>query len=218
MVDGHYRVPLPWRYDPLYLPNNKVVAERRGLLLKKRLLRDKAMGEKYKATMTDYIEKGHAEGIPEEELELKDRSAWYFLHHPVTHPLKPDNVRVVYDCATKYGRTSLNQQLLAAPDQTNQLVGVLSRFRRESVGVVADIEGLLHQVLVEPKDYDVLRFLWWPNGNLFGEIEEYRMLKHLLGAMSSPSIAGFCLQKTAELYGREFEADTVDSETQHVRG
>ena len=35
MVDGHYQVALPWRYDPPYLPNNRVVAERRGLLLKK---------------------------------------------------------------------------------------------------------------------------------------------------------------------------------------
>ena len=46
MVDGHYQVALPWRYDPPYLPNNRVVAERRGLLLKKRLLRDEALREK----------------------------------------------------------------------------------------------------------------------------------------------------------------------------
>ena len=211
MVDGHYQVALPWRYYPPYLPNNRVVAERRGLLLKKRLLRDEAMREKYKATMTDYIEKGHAERIPEEELELNDRPVWYLPHHPVTHPLKPDKVRVVYDCAAKYGGTSLNQQLLPGPDQTNQLIGVLSRFRQETVGVVADIEGMFHQVLVEPKDCDVLRFLWWPNGDLSREMEEYRMVKHLFGATSSPSIANFCLQKTAELHGREFEADTVET-------
>ena len=211
MVDGHYQIALPWRYDPPYLPNNRVVAERRGLLLKKRLLRDEALREKYKATMTDYIEKGHAERIPEEELEVNDRPVWYLPHHPVIHPLKPDKVRVVYDCAAKYGGTSLNQQLLPGPDQTNQLVGVLSRFRQESVGVVADIEGMFHQMLVEPKDCDVLRFLWWPNGDLSGEMEEYRMVKHLFGATSSPSIANFCLQKTAESHGKEFEADTVET-------
>ena len=59
-------------YDPPYLPNNRVAAERRSLLLKKRLLRDEALHEKYKVTMTDYIEKGHAERIPEEELEVND--------------------------------------------------------------------------------------------------------------------------------------------------
>ena len=34
VVDGHYQVALSWRYDPPYLPNNKVVAERRALFLK----------------------------------------------------------------------------------------------------------------------------------------------------------------------------------------
>lgn len=67
----------------------------------------------------------------------------------------------------------MNQQLLQRPDQTNQLVGVLSRFRQETVGMVADIEGMFHQVLVEPKDCDALRFLWWPSGDSSGEMEEY---------------------------------------------
>jgi hypothetical protein len=26
MIDGHYQVALPWRYNPPYLPNNKIVA------------------------------------------------------------------------------------------------------------------------------------------------------------------------------------------------
>ena len=62
--------------------------------------------------MTDYIEKGHAERIPEEALDVNDRPVWCLPHHPVTHPPKPDKVTVVYDCAAKYGGTSLNQQLL----------------------------------------------------------------------------------------------------------
>ena len=136
---------------------------------------------------------------------------WYLPHHPVTHPLKSAKVRVVYDCAAKYGGTSLNQQLLQGPDQTNQLVGVLSRFRQEPIGVVADIEAMFHQVLVEPKDCDALRFLWWPNGDLSRELEEYRMVKHLFGATSSPSIANFCLKKTAELHGEGFEEQTVET-------
>ena len=201
MVDGHFQVALPWRHEPPFLPNNRVVAERRGLLLKKRLLKDKALLQKYKTTMADYIENGHAERVPDEELEVKDRPVWYLPHHPVTHPLKPGKVRVVYDCAAKYGGTSLNQQLLQGPDQTNQLVRVLSRFRQEPIGVVADIEAMFHQVLVEPKDWDALRLLRWPNGDLFRELEEYRMVKHLFGATSSLSIANFCLKKTAELDG-----------------
>ena len=211
MVDGHFQVSLPWRHDPPFLPNNRIVAERRGFLLKKRLLKDEALFEKYKTTMTDYIENSHAEKVPKEELEVKDRTVWYLPHHPVTHPLKPDKVRVVYDCAAKFGQTSLNHQLLQGPDQTNQLVGVLSRFRQETVGMVADIEAMFHQVLVDPKDCDALRFLWWPNGDLTKEMEEYRMVKHLFGATSSPSVANFCLRKTAQLYQEEFDAEVVET-------
>jgi len=39
MVDGHFQAALPWRHDPPFLPNNRIVAERRGFLLKKRLLK-----------------------------------------------------------------------------------------------------------------------------------------------------------------------------------
>ena len=49
---------------------------------------------------------------------------------------------------------------------TNSLVGVLLRFHWEPVAVVAEFEALFHQILVDPKDVDALRFLWFPNGNL----------------------------------------------------
>ena len=72
-VNGHFQVALPWRHDPPYLPNNKVMAERRALLLKRRLMKDEDLLEKYRTTMNDYIEKGHTEMVPEEELNLRNR-------------------------------------------------------------------------------------------------------------------------------------------------
>jgi hypothetical protein len=197
IVDSHFQVALPWRNNPPYLPNNKMVAERRGLLLKKRLLRDDELLKKYRTTLNEYLEKVYAEKIPQEQLDMENRPIWYLPHHPVTHPLKPEKVR---DCPSislcccqprkaSYGRTSLNQQLLQGPDQTNQLTGVLVRFREESVAMVADVEAMFHQVLVEPRDCDALRFLWWPSEDLSGETGEYRMTRHLFGATSSPSVA-----------------------------
>ena len=99
VVDGHFQVVLPWRNNPPYLPNNKVVAERQGFLLKKRLLRYDDLLRKYQTTMNDYMEKRYTEKVPREQLEVNDRLIWYLPHHPVTHPLKPNKVRVVYDCA-----------------------------------------------------------------------------------------------------------------------
>ena len=64
-----------------------------------------------------YIEKVHAEKIPAEEVNPKINPVWYLPHHPVVHSLKPDKVRVVYDCAAKYKHVSLNEQLLQGPDK-----------------------------------------------------------------------------------------------------
>ena len=211
MIDGRYQVALPWRYNPPYLPNNKIVALRRAFFLKKRLMKNENLHIKHQETMNSYIDDGHAEKIPKEELEPDDRPVWYVPHHPVVHPLQLEKVRVVCDCAATYKGTSLNQQLMSGPDQTSQLVGVLIRFRQEKVGLVADIEAMFHQVLVEPKDRDVLRFLWWPNADLSKELEEYRMVKHLFGATSSPSVTNFCLWKTAELNCKEFDDVTTDT-------
>ena len=47
-------------------------------------------------------------------------------------------------------------------------------------------------------DADLLRFLWWPNGDFNQQMVEYRMVVHLFGATSSPSCANFALRKCAE--------------------
>ena len=94
---------------------------------------------------------------------------------------------------------------MQGPDLTNSLVGVLTRFREDPVGFMGDVEAMFHQVSVLPSQYDYLRFLWWPDGNLEGELQEYRMVVHLFGAVSSPSVANFALKQTAtdneEQYG-----------------
>ena len=117
------------------------------------------------------------------------------------HPLKPE--KVVFDCAAQFAETSLNKQLLQDSDLTNRIVGVLSRFRQETVGLTADIQSMFHQVRVEPRDCDALRFLWWPGGDLSAELVEYRMVKHIFRATSSPSVVNFCLKKTAMMEERQ---------------
>ncbi|XP_067055972.1 uncharacterized protein [Acropora muricata] len=198
-VGSHFQVALPWRPGCPHLTNNKSMAELRLQLLKKRLRKDEDLLAKYRTTMQEYIVKGHAQKVPKEELHFKEQPVWYLPHHPVTHPLKPGKVRVVFDCAA-----SLNQQLLQGPDLTNPLVGVLIRFRQEPIAMAADIEAMFHQVYVDPQDRDALRFLWWPDGDLQKEPEEYRMMKHL-------SCVNFCLQKTASTYQEEFEPDTIQT-------
>ncbi|XP_072164399.1 uncharacterized protein [Diadema setosum] len=220
IAGGHYEVGLPWRHWPPNLPNNRYLAEARLRYLKKKLEKDDALKERYTKTVEDYITKGYAERVPiqtreaghqEEKDEKPTSNTWYLPHHAVVHPRKPDKVRVVFDCAAKYQGTSLNNELLQGPDHTNNLVGVLLRFRQEPVAVVGDVEAMFHQVKVPDRDCDALRFLWWEKGELATEPKEYRMKVHLFGATSSPSCAGFALRKTAEDHQSEYDGDAVDT-------
>ena len=127
-VDGHFQVSLPWRYDPPYKLNNTAMAERRALFLKRCLMKDEEFLRRYRTTVNDFIERRNVERVPEEELNTRDKPAWYRPYYPVKHLLKPGKVRVVHDCAAKFGQTAL---------------------------VVADIEAMFDQFLVDRKDCDI---------------------------------------------------------------
>ncbi|XP_030843475.1 uncharacterized protein LOC115924777 [Strongylocentrotus purpuratus] len=138
--DGHFEMPLPLKTD-VQLPNNKPTF------------------------MENIIEKGYAEKVPDEELDLDNKAVWYIPHHGVYHPKKPNKIRVVFDCSAEYEGEVLNRHLLQGPDMTNNLVGVLCRFRKDHVAFTCDIEGMFHQVGVNVEDRNYLRFLWWPGVN-----------------------------------------------------
>lgn len=114
--------------------------------------------------MSDMISKGYAEKVPDDVLERIDGRKWYLPHHGVLHPQKK-KLRVVFDCGATFRGVSLNSQLLQGPDLTSTLVGVLARFHKEPIVITADIEAMFHQVKVPIKDRDLLRFLWWPDGD-----------------------------------------------------
>ena len=57
------------------------------------------------------------------------------------HPNKPGKIRVVFDISAEYKGTCLSKKLLPGPDLTNQITGVLLRFREEHVRVMGDIEA-----------------------------------------------------------------------------
>ena len=80
--------------------------------------------------------------------QLKGRK-WYIPHHCVT-----SKFQVVFDAVAQFQQTSLNDQIFPGPDLTNNLVGLLTRFRKYLLAVAGDAKAMFLQVLV------VLRFLW----------------------------------------------------------
>ncbi|XP_022778259.1 uncharacterized protein LOC111319790 [Stylophora pistillata] len=178
-------------------PNNKPQVEQRTHWLRRKLQRNKDLYDDYKCFMADVIDKGYARKVPADLQDPSDNK-WYIPHHGVYHQHKPGNIRVVFDCSAKYQGTSLNDLLLKGPYLTNNLSGVLTRFRQERIALMADIELMFYQDRVSEADCSYLRFLWWPDGNLESSLEEYQMVVHLFGAASSPSCSNFALRKTAD--------------------
>ena len=76
---------------------------------------------------------------------------------------KPSKVRVVFDEGATNNSTSLNKSLMKGPDLLNNFLGGFTRFRMACYAVIGDIEEMFHQILIENKDADVLRFLWRDN-------------------------------------------------------
>jgi len=193
MVNGKYMLPLPFRTAPM-LPNNRVIAERRLGYLKKKLLKDATFYDHYKTFMESLLNNGHASKSTRPP--PRDRT-WYLPHHGVYHPHKPGKVRVVLDCGAEYQGRSLNGSLLSGSDLTNQIVGMLSRFRFNQIGIMADIQSMFYQVLVPIEERSFLRFLWWDDSDLTKPIVDNEMHVHVFGATSSPSCANYALRRTS---------------------
>lgn len=64
----------------------------------------------------------------------------------------------VFHCAASFQGMPLNSELLQGPDMTSSFIGVLTRFRQESVTIMADIEAIYYKVRVPEKDSDMLHF------------------------------------------------------------
>jgi hypothetical protein len=205
-TDGHYTLPIPFRDLDPSLPDNRCMAERRLASLARKLRRHEGLRQQYVTGMEELIEKGYAEEIPQQEPARSDGRVWYLPHHPVVNPNK-DKPRIVFDCAAEHGGTSLNNKVLQGPDLTNKLLGVLLRFRLHQVAIMADVEAMFHQVRVARADQDVLRFLWWPGGDLSKRPSSYRMTVHLFGGTWSPSCCTYALHRTVTDQGQQYSLE-----------
>ena len=134
--DHHYKMPLPFRRDETELPSNRKTAETRFHQLKRRFTRDPKYKQDYVSFMNEMIRAGYAERALKENPKF-----WYLPHHSVYHPKKPGKIRVVFDCSAEFEGHSLNRELLEGPNLTNSLLGVLCRFRQETVAFACGIES-----------------------------------------------------------------------------
>lgn len=136
--NGHYIVDMLWKDSSVQLPDNRLLAENRFHSLVRRFKRQPELHKKYSETIESYVQRGYARKMSEDEVRAVTKRTWYLPHHPVINPNKA-KVRVVFDAASKYHGTSLNDTLVTGPELLNSLIGILLRFRSRPVALVADI-------------------------------------------------------------------------------
>ena len=132
---GNWEMPLPFRSSDITMPNNRSQAAHRINGLFRSFQRKPQLEKDYFAFMGKVVDRGHAAEIPPDRLGVPDREGrvWYLPHFAVYHPRKPEQVRVVFYASAEFHGVSLNKELLSGPDQMNSLLGVLVRFRQETL-------------------------------------------------------------------------------------
>ena len=188
-VDCHYELPIPWKSN-VQLSNNITVALSRLKSLKMSLAK-RGLASNYDQEMRLLLSKGYAEVVPPDEVNMEGR-VWYLPHHAVVSDKKPGKTRIVFDCAAQFKGESLNSNCLRGPDQNNRLVNVMIRFRQHPIAIMADIEGMYHQVLIPVADRNALRYLWYDDE---GHICHFRMTRHLFGGVWCSSSSTYALRR-----------------------
>jgi len=200
MVDGHYQVPVPWRPGVQFPCNYGVAVSRLGSLCGN--LKKRGLTQRYQEEVDKLLQQGYAE--PVKNQNVLSQKIWYLPHQAVLNVKKPEKLRLVFDCASKFRGESLNDKAYQGPDINNRLIDVLLRFRQHAYAVMADVEAMYNQVVIPTEDRDALRFLWNDDS---GNIVEYRMTRHLFGGVWCACSATYCLRRV--VYDNPDVADII---------
>lgn len=100
LTAGHETHPLFWRSEVNLMNNQEQV-------IKGMLWQNITGTINYVALINNIINKGYAEEVPQLSLEADLSKVWSISHDGVYHPIKPEEIRVVFNCSTKFAGTSL---------------------------------------------------------------------------------------------------------------
>ena len=141
-----WQTGLLWRDMNVDLPPSYIQAQFRLSMLEKKLDKDPALNLKYNSIIEDYISKGY---LRKAEDRTPRQRHWYLPHFPVTNPMKPEKVRIVFDAASKANKMSLNDALVSGPDLLKPLPHILFGFRKARIGFIGDIKEMFHRVKID---------------------------------------------------------------------
>ena len=122
-IGKHYELPIPMK-EGFNLKNNLMQVKERQLSLKRKLLRDSELCQRYNQEIQSLVDDGYAEIVPAEEINIGYESHYYLVIFDVKNPHKPEKFRLVFDAKWKCNGTSLNDQVRSGPDLSNSMCGI----------------------------------------------------------------------------------------------
>lgn len=209
--DGRCVVKLPFKQNlqaSKSLGSSKQIALTRFLQTERSLRAKPDYAAQYITCLNEYIDLNHMEPVPksEENVMFRNRtnradsfSHCYLPHHGVLkESSSTTKLRVVFDASQPTGSgISLNDTLLTGPRLQDDLISILTRWRKFKIAITADIEKMYRQVLVTKDDADYQRILWRDKVN--SEVQTYRLLTLTFGTSSAPYLAVKTIQHIAKL-------------------
>lgn len=140
-LDGAYETGLLWNEDNIKLPESYGMALKRLRCVENKICRDNQFKE-YEAAIMDFIKKGYAVKLTDEEAKTTGPRTWYLPHFGVYNINKPKKMRLVFDAAATVEGVLLNTNLLKGPDENPPLIQILFQFRQGQIAVCGDIKEM----------------------------------------------------------------------------
>ena len=196
-------MPLPKRPEAKPLGESRSQAVRRFLLLERALL-SRNLFEDFNAVMQEYFDMGHAENVPEIELEKSPQEVFYLPMHAVRKEASTTKIiRAVFDASAKSASgVSLNDTLLVGPTVHPPLVDVLLRLRFHCVVLTTDVSKMYRAIeLIEP-DRNLHRFVWRQTTD--DPLRDYRMTRVTFSVFASAFAANMSVKQNAVDFALEY--------------
>lgn len=199
--NGSFQVNLPLVNKTEYtkLGNSYNSALRRYYSLEKRLLKDTNLFAQYKDFIDEYVTLGHGKYIPFDSAQLSNYSPQkYFLpHHCVLRESSATTkLRVVFDASMKTTTgVSLNDIMLKGFPVQPELFDILCRFRTFKYVLIADVQKMYRQILINPTHRHLQNILWREKPT--DDIKCIELQTVTYGTKSAPYLATRCLVQLA---------------------
>ncbi|XP_070066031.1 uncharacterized protein [Drosophila virilis] len=163
-----YQTGLLWNRDNVEFPRSYDMAYKRLVNIERKMKRNDQFKQAYMKIMDDYVHKGYARRLKQNEVVLANSDKlWYPPHFGVENPNKPGKI-------IRY----------------KSLPAVLFNFWEGAVGVFGDIREMFHQVLIRSQDRCAQRFLWRNEGNDVW-ISMFPKRRILCEDLECPAVSGF---------------------------